>query len=186
MEHNFAFEHQSVLFVGLNIPNVGRNYPDDWERFLEINFEWARDVVRDYDDRMAGRTGRIVIFSHAMPVDENDGFYGPLEDMFVDLDSRHPVLFINGDGHYWDYEDEFRGEENFLRMQVRGEAAEAPTIIRVMATGEEQDVREAFPYHRGNGNYTPAVAASVIGVFVLVLTGKFLKSKQRKKQVVAE
>jgi len=185
MQHNFAFEHRGVLFVGLNIPNVQRTYPNDWESFLELNFEWARKVVTDYDASMNGATGRIVIFSHAMPVAENDAFYNPLEDMLVNLNSRHPVLFINGDGHYWESEKDFRGEENFLRLQVRGEASETPLIIRVVATGEEQDASEAFPYQRGSKSYSPAVAASVIGVFVLFVSGKFMQNRQRKKQTVA-
>ena len=180
MQHNFAFVHQSVLFLGLNIPNVGVNEPEEWDTFVDMNFAWARTVIKDYDDRKDGSSGRIVIFSHAMPVSKNDALYDSLGDMFnEDLKSRHAVLFINGDGHYWDYEDNFRGEENFLRLQVRGEAAEDPTIVRVMATGGEQDVSEAFQYHRGEGTFAPVVAFSLVGVCIFILSGNLLKTKHK-------
>lgn len=181
MPQNFAFVYRSVLFLAVDVPNVGKNYPNNWDGFLQTVMAWARGVIRDYDEDMNGAVGRIVIFSHAMPDSENDGFYDALQDLFNnELNNWHPVLFINGDGHYWEHEDNFRGESNFRRLQVRGEAAEDPTMIRVVATGGAQDVSEAFEYYRGYGSFGPVVAFSVIGTFVLCLTGKLLHKNRRK------
>lgn len=181
MPQNFAFVHRSVLFLAVDLPNVGRNYPTNWDGFLQTIMGWARAVILDYDKEMNGAVGRIVIFSHAMPNGENDAFYDAMQELFnYELNKWHPVLFINGDGHFWEYEDSFRGERKFLRLQVRGEAAEDPTIIRVVATGDHQDVSEAFEYHRGYGSFGPVVAFSAVGTFFLCLTGKLLHKNTRK------
>jgi hypothetical protein len=187
MPQNFAFVHQNVLFLAVDVPNVGQNSPNDWDGFLQTVMAWASLVIRDYDQEMNGAVGRIVLFSHAMPKSENDAFYDALQDLFNnELNSFHPVLFINGDGHYWELEDYFRGESNFRRLQVRGEAAEDPTMIRVVATGEHQDVAEAFEYYRGYGSFGPVVAFSAIGTFVLCLTAKLLHKNSRKTAIATQ
>ena len=150
--NNFAFEYQTVLFLGLNIPggNEDDNEDFEWEELLLEDFAFAEALIQSYAERMNDKTGRIVVFSHARPRSSHDIFF----DNMADLIENIPVLFVNGDGHFWEYERSFHGQNSFLRIQVRGEAKESPTMIRVIANGEMESLYNAFQYHRGEGDYT--------------------------------
>lgn len=63
----------------------------------------------------------------------------------------HPVhiIFLAFSYLYrWSYDPGFYGNESFMRIMVRGEAIEPPTIIRVLATGDPLPVDLAFEYDR--------------------------------------
>jgi hypothetical protein len=156
VEENFAFVHKGSLFMGLNM--VGRSVlgDDAWEERMESQASWVIQSVKDYREGAVPGNERVFLFGHADPSSKHDGFFEPLRDFIRDeLENAIPFLYLHGDQHEWLYEPDYLNQESFLRIMVRGEAAEPPLKF-VIDVNEYAfpNTEEAFPYYRDLDNTT--------------------------------
>jgi hypothetical protein len=103
------------------------------------------DLIRKYRDGAAPRVGRVVIFGQADPSSHHRPFFEPLR-AFVqgELQNRLPILYLNGDKHFWLYEPNFYGQSSFLRIMVTGQTVDLPVKIVVNANGAASSTKDAF------------------------------------------
>ena len=147
-EENFSFVYQETLFIGLNI--VGGSFESFWTERLTDQLEWTIGLIQSFVSDMSPRIGRIVLFAHANPnSDHRRLFFDPLAD-FIDqeLQDRTPFLYINGDGHAWQYQPYFLSQQSFVRIMVSGMATDPPLKVQVQADGERASTSVAFLYER--------------------------------------
>lgn len=66
----------------------------------------------------------------------------------TDLNSFSSLRYVNGDIHEWSYDDNYLGEENFLRIMVSGMAQDPPLKVTVNADGSLLTTGKAFAHDR--------------------------------------
>jgi len=114
---NFHFVHKRTIFFGLNL--VGGEILDkpSFAIQLEEQFEWVKEMLDKHvveDDTLS-----VVIFGHALPRLVHQTFFGPLKKYITNvLKNDIPVMYLNGDYHYYDFEQNYMGLENMQRLQV--------------------------------------------------------------------
>ena len=123
-KENFAFMHERVLFVGINmIFDVFSTA--EREARMEDNKEFVREQLALRSDT---KLRAVVLFGHAW----YDDFFDELkEELTVGLDGV-PVVYFHGNGHEWYFDDEYYGVDNpFYVMQVDNGAVAPPLKITV-------------------------------------------------------
>ena len=135
VNESFAFIHNRVLFLGLNI--IGGS-PANWTETRtrhEEHLTKLNDIMSVHDDDYE----MIVLFAHASPdpVKHGDFFQGSklnkLQGIhsFTDLvkKSGQPVLHLHGDDHEWARTDNAYGIDNYLMICL--DAGEIAPPIKV-------------------------------------------------------
>jgi len=138
----WSFVLNDIFFMGVHLTDTSSPH-------VREQTVWAIDSVRAYLQQVRPRTGRIVLFGHAGPEesDENYLFFSYLSRN-LSFEGAPPLLYIQGDWHYWDAEEKFFGMPNWMRFTVAGETEEGPTQVTVTSTGGPSDARVAFRYRR--------------------------------------
>lgn len=134
---NFAFVHERVLFIGLNLVGGRVLNREKWNARLELDADWVDSQVKS----RAAEVDFVVVFTHAGPGENHDAFF----DRFV-VTARwfiKPVLVLHGDGHRWKYDQPF-DQRNIYRIQVDQGGIAPPVIVKVVS-GE----RQPFQFDRG-------------------------------------
>jgi hypothetical protein len=137
-DENFAFIHQGVLFVGINL--VGGKVHDwkEWEARIEDDRQWLETQFRLHSET----TNAAVLFAHANPGERSNGEFVYKKQAFQPLieyldegtgiDFPKPILLIHGDGHKWIKDHPFPvAGERITRVQVTQGGLEAPLRVRV-------------------------------------------------------
>jgi chitodextrinase len=141
---NFAFVHERVLFVGLNL--VGGTVHDaaEWDLRMHQDAEWVEQQFAE----KGGQVRAAVVFGHAA----RDGSRSVFFDRFdaAALAFARPVLFIHGDGHSWIHETGWE-VPNVERIQI--EQNDPPLQVTVTLGAETPFVLERDPWPAG----TPAL-----------------------------
>ena len=121
-EENFAFVHERVLFIGINMIFDVFSATEREDR-MEDNKEFVREQLALHTKLRA-----VILFGHAW----YDDFFDELkEELTVGLDGV-PVVYFHGNGHEWYFDDEYYGDDNpFYVMQVDNGAVAPPLKITV-------------------------------------------------------
>lgn len=132
-EENFAFTHQGVLFLGINLVGGRVHDPAEWTLRHQQNTEWTKANFA----RCGKSIRAAVIFGHANPQPIHDDFFKALS-----AQARYfgkPVLYLHGDGHSWIHDKPFAAK-NIQRVQV-DQGGKAPPL-RVTVTSSPLE-----PFH---------------------------------------
>ena len=132
----FAFFHQGVLFVGVNVVGGRVHDTDEWKRRHALCAAWIDAQVARYGSAI----NRLVILGHATPTEKHARFFSEVERIATDLD--RPVLYIHGDGHTWQHAPLFE-QADVLRVQV-DQGGKAPPV----RVGITDDDAEPFVFDR--------------------------------------
>jgi len=138
-EENFAFLHNRVLFIGINLVNGKVHDFEEWESRIEDDRKWLeRQFQLHSKDANAA-----VLFIHANPGKKMDGEFQYSKQAFRPLieyldkdtaaDFPKPILLIHGDGHKWIKDHPFPSAgDRITRIQVTQGGLEAPLKVEVM------------------------------------------------------
>lgn len=131
-EENFAFVHQGVLFIGINL--VGGNVHDasEWAQRMTDDANWVSDNFSAFK----GQVTSAVVFAHAF-ADPNQGDRQQFGQDFVAAADAFgkPILYLMGDLHNWD---------------VNHPYVEAPNVTRVTVNSGVPSVRVTVTHDPGN------------------------------------
>jgi hypothetical protein len=135
-EENFAFVHNEVLFVGLNL--VGGKVHDaaEWKRRHAQNLDWTRHCLQTHGPKVKC----MVLFGHCLPAKNHDDYFDGLVEEARKF--AKPILYLHGDGHAWLHDRPFAAK-NILRVQVEMGGVAPP--IKVTVT---DDPKEPFVIDR--------------------------------------
>ena len=144
---NWAFVHKGTLNIGLNIIGgepENSDEEEEWSTRLSEQFAWTKELIQTEPG-----VSRVVIYGHADPEDEHDEYFVPLRRYIRDeLDNGLPILYLNGDGHEWKFEQSYLDQESLLRIMVSGKARDPPLKLSIDANGEYRDPKDAFVIDR--------------------------------------
>ncbi|KAL3935431.1 MAG: hypothetical protein SGBAC_009048 [Bacillariaceae sp.] len=130
---NFHFVHKRTLFFGLNL--VGGDIEDRSAFALQLDeqFEWMKQRI----DQHVNTTQSVVIFGHAFPRRVHDSFFLPLQRYIqIELKEETPIMYLNGDYHFYDFEQNFMGLRNMQRLQVDFGTVNPPLQVAVTVSGD--------------------------------------------------
>ena len=151
---NFFFVHKRVLYVGLNVVGGWRHDYDEWERRLDMGWRWTRNLIETYIRPVPSEASTIVILAHADPrASAHAPFFEPLKNYIRnELRNEVPILYINGDQHYWQFDSNFYGEPSFHRLMVEGGSKE-PALKMTMTIPNNPfqgplEVSDVYSYDR--------------------------------------
>lgn len=152
---NFYFVHQRMLYIGLNIVGGIRLDIDEWETRLSHQWTWTKELIETHILEESGDAEGIVIFAHADPRPLVHGsFFDPLQSFIaMELNNTIPTIYINGDQHYFQFDDDFYGQPNFHRIMVEGGSSQPPLRMTVTVptnrTAQEMlPVQDIYEYNR--------------------------------------
>lgn len=137
---NWAMVHKGSLFIGLNIVGGKYHAPSEWKQRLGSQADWTKGLIRKH---------RIptVIFAHADPTPRHAEFFDPMTRFIRDeLKNSIPILYLNGDLHYWQLNHNFNGQSNWMRIMVAGLGKERP--LKVTVDPSQNTASSAFRYNR--------------------------------------
>ena len=137
--------YHNTLFLGVNLVGPEMFSKEDWESRLTVQYSLCAFVMRRHAESTPDRP-RIVLVAHVDPVRAHDAFFKPLQELIRNELSHVPMLYLNGDSHMWNYQEQFMNLENVKRIMVTGGASEAP--VRIEIDLETFDIDEAFTYER--------------------------------------
>ncbi|CAJ1963255.1 unnamed protein product [Cylindrotheca closterium] len=151
---NFFFVHKRVLYIGLNVVGGWRHDYAEWERRLDIEWEWARSLIETNVRSVPSEASSVVIIGHADPrPSAHAPFFEPLKGYIRnELKNEVPIIYINGDQHYWQFDENFYGEPSFHRIMVEGGSKE-PALKMTMTIPDDQyqgalDINDVYSYDR--------------------------------------
>eukprot|EP00980_Cylindrotheca_fusiformis_P007620 scaffold1599_cov115-Cylindrotheca_fusiformis.AAC.5 len=152
---NFYFVHQRMLYIGLNIVGGVRHDKDEWESRLTHDFEWTKELIETHILRSSNNAEGVVLFAHADPKKTiHAPFFDPLQGYIAnELNNTIPIIYMNGDLHYFQFDSDFYGQPSFHRIMVEGGSFEPPlqmtvTIPKHRADGETLLVQDIYEYNR--------------------------------------
>jgi len=124
----FMFMYKRVLYIGLNVVGGSITDIEEWETRLEHNFQWTRNLIETYVRPVPSDASSVVIIGHADPrPSAHAPFFEPLKSYIRnELMNEVPMIYINGDGHRFQFDANFYGEPNFHRIMVEGGRKEPP------------------------------------------------------------
>lgn len=151
---NFYFVHKRTLYIGLNIVGGSRSDMDEWETRLDDQWKWTKELIETHILQSPSDASGIVIFGHADPRPiVHATFFDPLQDYIEnELENSIPFLYVNGDKHYFQFDDNFYGQSNFHRIMVEGGSKQPPLHLTVKVPSspnhDELDVENFYTYDR--------------------------------------
>lgn len=125
----FAFVQEGILFLSLALLNTKDGKPDSAFREREaVSLSW---VKRRLEEHKYSDLRGVVFFSHAEESDDLEDFFEEdLRDVFDDFDMNVPVLYLCGDSHKWDIDEE-KYWDQFTYVSVDRGACADPLIVEV-------------------------------------------------------
>jgi hypothetical protein len=116
---------------------------------LKKQFEWVKSKI-DHHLRH-DNVIRIVIFGHTFPVTKHDGFFVPLKQYVMEtLLDTIPILYLNGDKHFYDFEPNYLDLKSVQRLQVDFGTTHPP--LKVMPHIVGMHVGDTFSHDRMLGS----------------------------------
>jgi len=135
-EENFAFVHNGVLFIGLNLVGGRVHDAEEWKLRLRQNLDWTRRCLELFGPKVKS----MVLFGHCLPTEVHDAYFSGLNAEAKKFGK--PILYLHGDGHEWLHDRPFAAK-NILRVQVEMGGVAPP--IKVTVT---DDLKEPFVIDR--------------------------------------
>jgi hypothetical protein len=130
---NFYFVHKRMLYIGLNIVGGLRHDKDEWETRLVDQWQWTKGLIETHIVEEPSDAAGVVIFAHADPrPTAHASFFDPLQNYIAtELNNEIPFIYVNGDQHYFQFDDNFYGQSNFHRIMVEGGSEQPPLQMTV-------------------------------------------------------
>eukprot|EP00980_Cylindrotheca_fusiformis_P007618 scaffold1599_cov115-Cylindrotheca_fusiformis.AAC.3 len=130
---SFYFVHKRMLYIGLNIVGGERTDYAEWESRLSEQWTWTKSLIETHVLSEPYDASGVVIIGHADPRPQvHATFFEPLRDYIADeLNNEIPILYVNGDLHYFQFDDNFYGQSNFQRIMVEGGSKQPPLKLSV-------------------------------------------------------
>ncbi len=124
---NFAWVQDKVMFVGLNLVGSFVHDQDEWDTRLTDNGNFLRDFVTAHRDS----SNALVIFGQANMVEFGPAKFRTFTDVMrsVATGFEKPVLYMQGDGHFWFLDRPYTEQQNIVRVQVEGGATAVQVTI---------------------------------------------------------
>jgi chitodextrinase len=148
---NFAFVHQGVLFIGINLVGGSTISSNELETRLQDDADW---VEQQFSSKRS-QVRAAVILAHAERSGSRDLFY----DQFDASASAFgkPILFVHGNTHDWAYTTNW-GAPNISRISI--EQNEPPLEVTVtMDSSPFIFERDPWPAGTPDFNLRPCVEA---------------------------
>ncbi|MDT7827340.1 metallophosphoesterase [Pricia sp. S334] len=135
---NFAWTQNAVLFLGLNLVGSSVHDPQEWDQRLAENADYVEEQFKLYGDDIEA----AVLFGHANMTEIGPDKFSLFTDRFraAALSFGKPVLYLQGDGHFW-FQNRPWPEENILRVQIEGGANAVQITV-------DADLKEPFAFDR--------------------------------------
>lgn len=141
-EENFAFVHQDVLVIGINLVGGRIHDREEWSRRFRENNDWIEKQFEAHSDDV----GAAIICAQANIVGQGkvapavNVLFTPFRSRFGKLAKAFdkPVLFLHSDGHTWVRDQPWKDAPNITRIQIDLLNAKFPPLqITVDPTAEE-------------------------------------------------
>lgn len=147
---SFYFANKGTLFIGLNLVGTPSFNDDEWDNRLSTQVDWTIQLI---DKHRTGdnEVGAIVIFGHASPNGEHDGYFDPLRRYIRDvLQNSLPILYLCGDVHSYYREPNYRDQPSWLRVRSEGGSKDPPlkVVVDPLASTGYEDISEVFDVTR--------------------------------------
>lgn len=131
----FSFTEEGVLFLSMTLMHVPDDLPPDtlFQERLADSKVWVTQQVTKAaasGDRLRG----VVMFGHARIASYLRPFFMELRQIFYDAFIFAPVLYIHGDGHKFNWNENFGrniGWPQFVDIQVDQGAYADPLLVEV-------------------------------------------------------
>jgi hypothetical protein len=118
-QENFAFVHNDILFVGINLVGGIVHDSREWSTRQAANLQWIDDNYQQHKDTIKA----FVLFAHADPdVASNSPFFEPFKERVSREYNQVPVVLIhrNLGVEPWSWETEYEDIQNFSVVVVAG------------------------------------------------------------------
>lgn len=131
----FSFLEDGILFLSMTLMHVPDDLPPDqlFQERLADSKTWVKQQITEAaaaNDRLRG----VVMFGHARIAGYLRPFFMELKQIFYDAFIFAPVLYIHGDGHKFNWNDNFGrniGWPQFIDLQVDQGAYADPLLVEV-------------------------------------------------------
>lgn len=144
-DENFHFIHKGTMYFGMNLVGGAVGNKTLYSTQLSMQFEWMKSKI----DQHLNRVSRIVIFGHAFPISKHDSFFVPLKQYVQEtLLDKVPILYLNGDNHFYDFEPSYRGLSSFQRLQVDFGTVHPPLKVVISPLIDGLHVNDTFSHDR--------------------------------------
>lgn len=117
-----------------------------------MELEDHADFVKSMIDEqvVGGDVTSVVLFGHAFPRNMHDTFFVPLRKYIQEkLGDKVPILYLNGDNHVFEFEDNYLGLSNFQRLQVDFGTINPPLKVSVSSSSRPSwNATDTFSHDR--------------------------------------
>jgi len=146
---NMYFVHNKALFITLNIVGGRVVNATEWNDRLRNNFLWTRQLIEKHVRGGQADANVVIIMAHATNSPNHRPFFHGMRDYIEDdLNNAIPILYLNGDVHSWNEQDNYFDQENWKRITVQGNAEQKPLKVTVDASDGVATVDDAFSFVR--------------------------------------
>jgi len=124
---NFAWVQDKVMFLGLNLVGSNVHDEDEWDTRLTDNGNFLRDFVTTHRDSSEA----LVIFGHANMFDLGPDKFQTFTNVMKSVAEgfEKPVLYMQGDGHFWFLNKPYPEQQNITRVQIEGGATAVQVTV---------------------------------------------------------
>jgi len=148
---NFAFVHEGVLFIGLNVVGGRVHDPLEWAQRFKQNNDWVEAQYTRHKDEVRA----AVVFAQANVVGQGkpktavNTLFKPFTTRFAKISAEFgkPVLFQHADGHKWIKDHPWKSAPNVMRVQVDLIQAKFPPV-QVTVLDEPGNDGKLFKFDR--------------------------------------
>ena len=114
-EENFAFVHEGVLFIGINLVGGTMHDANEWSQRMTDNANWVNENFTNFGNQVTS----ALVFAHAFP-NPAGGDRQQFGQDFVAMaqDFEKPILYMMGDQHGWVLDRPFAAAPNVTRVVV--------------------------------------------------------------------
>jgi len=148
---SFYFVNKGTLFIGLNIVGTPSFNSLEWDTRLKTQVDWTIQLIEEHRTG-DNEVGAVVLFAHASPNGEHNGFFIPLRDYIRNvLQNALPLLYLCGDVHSFFYDPNYQNQTSWLRVRSEGGSKDPPLKVVVnppKISGGYNDIAEVFGVER--------------------------------------
>ena len=157
-QENFAYTHQGILFVGINLVGGRFHNAQEWQDRHRADLAWINAQYQEH----VNTTTTMVVLAHSAPlIVENAPFFtqflDDVQNAYVDIQ----VLFIhrNLGENPWRVQPQYNGIDNLMVVVVRG-SSWPPMLVEIDATTGVSDFDQDDWYNdyiEGRNNANSAI-----------------------------
>lgn len=121
----------------------------EWQNRLTKNFQWTKSLIESHVLGPQSDANVVVIMAHATNSPNHRPFFHGMRDYIEDtLKNSIPILYLNGDAHSFNEQDNYFDQRNWKRITVEGNVRDKPLKVTVDASAGVRTVDDAFSFVR--------------------------------------